>query len=220
VKKRKYDARAQEPGPMIRLYSKIATPIFRKHFMATRCLNSTRVCLEVMRAFNVRAVPMSVKTIAMNKIYAENLRILGRWPEPAELTSWIADGAWALGSGTREEAAGPNDWPGHLVAVVQDFLVDSAAIQLSRPLKNIEIPDIFIGAVTPRFMKGKQVLMFRDERGAQLSYHARLDDTSYETASGFTPHESNLEVAAAIIKAMAAVLGRKPVFRIGEGDQA
>lgn len=208
-------ASATVPGPMIQLYVSVATPIFRKRYMASRCLNTTRVCLEVMRAFNVRCAPLSVHTMVMNKIYADNIRALGRWPEPSELDAWIADGAWALGIDTRKGSMTEDDWAGHLVAVVQDFLVDSAALQFSRPLKSIEIPDIFVGPVTPRFMKGKESLPFVDSRGAQLSYHARLDDESYKTASGFMSHKNNLEVATEIASKMAFHLGRKPNFQLG-----
>lgn len=214
MKKRMSATQSSVPGPMIRLYVSVATPIFRERFMARRCLNTTRVCLEVMRVFNVRCEVLSVHTMAMNKIYVDNLHMLGRFPEPSELKAWIADGAWALGIDTRKESETKSDWPGHLVAVVQDFLVDGGAIQLSRPWKGIEIPDIFVGAVTPRFMKGKDSLLFSDERGAQLSYHARFDDESYKSIPGFAPHEKNLETAAEIANKMATLLGRKPVFQV------
>ena len=73
-------SKKEEPGPYIRHFVHEATPIFKERFSDSRCLNATRICLDVMNAFNVRAVPMSVRTLAMNKIYCERFRRLDRLP--------------------------------------------------------------------------------------------------------------------------------------------
>jgi len=214
VKKKKASA-TNEPGPMIRLYVKVATPIMRERFTDNRCLNATRVCLEVMSALNVRCKPVSVNALAWNKTWADQVDRAGRLPTDEELPRWVADGGWSLAIDTREESNDPenNAWAGHLVAIVQDHLVDSAAIQMSRPLKSMPMPDIFVGLATPKFLKGKESLVFASDTGSFLSYRLRSDDDGvWWDLPGFEPSVHNMEVAAEIANEMAEILGRKEVF--------
>lgn len=212
---RKVKARRHaEPGPLIRLFVEVAMPILRERFIDNRCLNATRVCLEVMSALHVRVLPVSVFALASNKVWVDKLQAAGRMPTGAELPGWIADGAWSIGIDTRDESndAAKNAWAGHLVAVVQDHLVDCSAIQMSRPHKNMALPDIFVGHVTTRFLKGKDSVTFQSGGdGAFLSYRLR-DDVSWVDAAGFLPSKHNMEVAAEITNDMAVLLGRKEVF--------
>ncbi len=204
-----------EPGPMIRLFVKVATPIMRECFTDNRCLNATRVCLEVMSAFNVKCKPASVMALAWNKVWADKVDKAGRLPTNIELSEWVADGGWSLAVDIREESndVSANAWAGHLVAIVQDHLVDCSAIQMSRPQKAMFIPDIFVGLATSKFMKGKESLVFHSAEGAFLSYRMRTDDEGrWWDMSGFAPSEHNMEVAAEIANAMSRVLGRKEVF--------
>ncbi len=199
------------PSPFVRLFEREATPVLARGFMATRCVNATRICLDVMHAFNVRAIPMSVQAIAMNKIYRTKLDKLGRFPTSDELKAWLDEGAWALGVDIRDAAtdADKNAWGGHLVAIVQDWLVDAAAIQLSRPQHGIELPDIFVGETSRRFLKGKAPVRFANDAGAMLYYTARLDDESWKTLPGFERHPYNAEASQEIAGRMARAMGRK-----------
>lgn len=183
--------------------------MLKEHLTATRCLNATRVLLDVMRSFNVRAEPLSVRAMAMNAIYMQKLDEIGRMPLESELNDWIAEGAWALGTDTRPESSdeSKNQWAGHLVALVQDFLVDAAAVQMSRPAKGIEIPDVFVAPVTPGFLKGKKPIVSVSDEGAQLFYWSRLGDRSWEKLSGFQRHGMNVELAEEIAGEMAKMMG-------------
>ncbi len=212
---RKKKSASNEPGPMIRLFVKVATPIMREHFTDNRCLNATRVCLEVMSAFNVRCKPVPVNALAWNKIWADQVDLAGRLPTDEEVSRWVAEGGWSLAIDTRKESndSENNAWAGHLVAIVQDHLVDSAAIQMSRPQKGMPMPDIFVGFATPKFLKGKESLVFASNEGSFLSYAMRTDDDGvWWDLPGFEPSEPNMEVAAEIANEMARILGRKEVF--------
>src|SRR5271155_4734145 len=90
--------------PFVRLFEKEATPVLRRSFMSTRCVNATRICLDVMHAFNVRAVPLSVQAVAMNATYRQKLDKLGRFPTAEELKPWLNEGAWSLGVDIRDAA--------------------------------------------------------------------------------------------------------------------
>jgi len=207
---------SQEPGPMIRLFVQAAAPIMRERFTDNRCLNSTRVCLEVMSAFNVRCKPASVQALATNKIWVDKVNQIGRLPTGDEMQAWIAEGAWSLAIDTDEKSSDPenNAWAGHLVAIVQDHLVDCSSLQMNRPHKSIALPEIFVGATTSKFLKGKDSLVFvSGVDGSFLSYRMRTDDDGiWWDLPGFAPSDHNLEVAADIANAMARVLGRKEMF--------
>lgn len=209
--------RRSEPGPMIRLFVDEATPVFASALTPHRCLNATRILLDVMRAFNVSAAPMSVTLVAMNRIFAERCDRHGGLPSEEEMQVWIAEGAWSLGVDTREHRTdwATNSWAGHLVAVVQGaWLVDASMIQFSRPEKAMRMPDIFVGHASARFQKGKDGAHFVSPEDAHVMYHARLDDKSYKIIDGFQPHVLNVELAAEIANRMAKKLGRKPLFEI------
>jgi hypothetical protein len=199
------------PPPFVRLFEKEATPILRRDFMVTRCVNATRICLDVMALFNVRAVPLSVQAIAMNKTYRQKLDKLGRFPTGEELKLWIDEGAYALGVDIRDSATSEimNAWGGHLVTIVQDWLVDGSAIQMNRPQHGIELPDIFVGETTRRFLKGKAPIRFASDGGAMLCYTARLEDESWKTLPGFDPHPYNAEASREIAGRMARAMGCK-----------
>ena len=186
---------------LVHLFVEHATPILAERCAPNRCLNATRVCIDVMRAFGLKARPVSVKALAMNGIFRDRLESLGRWPTEAEMDGWVAEGGWALGidtKGTDADAAN-NAWPGHLVAVVQQrWLVDASAIQMRRPDLGILLPDIFVGEVQKPFLVGRGSAGFESESGAILNYMARLDDESWKVMSGFQPHEFNTDMAREI----------------------
>ncbi len=199
--------KTSEPGTYIRLYVEEAVPIMLESFTKTRCVNATRVCLDVMRRFNVRAEPLSVNCWAMNREFAVRVNRLGRLPERGEVETWPAE-AWSVGIDTHSPAYDDSHWAGHLVAIVQkEWLVDSASIQLSRPQKNIPLPDIFVGWVERKFQKGKRPVNFYHDSGAILSYQARVDDLSYQDQPGFSPSPWNREVTEEIIARMLRRLG-------------
>lgn len=180
-------------------FAEHATPVLAERCTPTRCLNATRVCIDVMRAFGIKARPVSVQAIVMNGIFRARFEALGRWPTEAEMDAWVAEGGWAIGVDTKGTDEASNAWGGHLVAVVQQrWLVDAAAIQMRRPERGILIPDIFTGEVQRPFLVGRGSAAFESGSGAVLNYRARLDDESWKAMSGFQPHEFNTEMAREI----------------------
>jgi hypothetical protein len=203
--------KGQEPGPFIKLYVEEAAPILAKHFSNTRCLNGTRVCIDVLKHFNVRAKPLSVDVLVANLAYASRCMRGGLPKDDAELEEWKAAGAWAVGL---DKLPSPDDdvrgvWPGHLVAIAQDWLIDSGSVQMSRPAKGIILPDIFVCPVSKRFLKGKDTLSFRDKDGTVIIYDKR-DDKSFYRMPGFQAHDGNRAVADEVIERIERRMGRPP----------
>ncbi len=215
-----------QPSVFVRLFAEEGARILARHCDVTRCVNATRVCLEVMRAFHVRAEPLSVDALAVNRAWLALTTSLGRdlghGPETAEETRLFQKaGAWAVGFDTEPRSTdnAKNVWPGHLVAIVQkEWIVDAAAIQMSRPHKHIAIPDVFVGHAPKAFLKGKSQTAFESGEGARLVYQARLEDRSWETLSGFRPHEHNLMMAREIVLRMRSRLAGKSSESLAEKD--
>jgi hypothetical protein len=198
------------PNAFVRLFAEEATYVLRE--MVTyvgpaqrngHCLNATRICIDTLDKFGIKATPLSVEMMAWNREYDVLTRRLGRMPTAAD---WEGTTAWAIGTDTR---VGANDqafnaWPGHLVAVVQDHVVDCSAGQFSRPQKGITVPDVFIVAnATARFLKGKgKCAAVNNVEGSALWYMARPKDRSYVGLSGFQRHVHNTEIVIEIAQRM------------------
>ncbi len=184
---------------IVRLFAEHAEPVLAARCSPTRCLNGTRVCIDVLRQFGVKARPVSVRATVMNAAFRTRLETLGRWPTEAEMDAIIEAGGWAIGvdCGGTDEAS--NAWGGHLVAVAQQrWLVDAGAVQMHRPAREIVVPPVFVGEVGRPFLAGRGGVEYETPGGGTLAYRARLDDESWRECSGFQPHAFNAEMVREI----------------------
>lgn len=204
------------PNPFLRTFIDVAPAMMNAEMRADRCLNATRVLIDVMHAFKVSAFPVSVKVLAINDVFFTGIRKLGRWPENDEEGRMVmANGGYSIGVDTRQTAEdnARGKWAGHLCAIVQDFLVDPSAGQMSRPQHRIVIPEMLVAPSSKRFLKGKSACIELSlEHNARLFYWARADDRSYERVSGFQQHDWNVSLAARIANEIAKRLNRPPVY--------
>ena len=206
-------ANKREPSPILVAYAEAAAEVYPLVFIRARCVNSTWVCLEIMRRYGlVSARALSVEFAVMNRRCVEEIEALGRMPTNEEALEWLANRGVhmvQIDTGNVLATTDPNAWPGHVVAIVQGWLVDSAISQVSRPEKQIIMPEILLAdtQVAPKFLRGKEPLMMTTDEGALARYNARLADRSYEAGRGFRSHEGNQEVADAIHRRMQDLLG-------------
>lgn len=183
------------------LFVERAPAVLNDRFQQDRCLNATRIVVEVMKRFSLSAQPTSVIATAMNGVYADRVRNMGREPTKVDVEEWIRIGGWAVGIDT--QAAEDGKWAGHLVAVVgKDWLVDAASGQFSRPDRNLTVPDVFAGAVGPRWLKGKEGANFQGPDGSVLCYRVREGDSSWVKQPGWQASTHNLQAADEIVKSM------------------
>ena len=187
---------------MLRLFADVAPPILARNFRVDRCVNATRVTIDALADVGLRAAPLSVHARAYNAPYWEFIVTHNRLPIAEELPTLVGAGAWAVGIDT-ETPPPASSWAGHLLAVVERcWIVDASAVQFSRPGKALFVPDVFVGPVVRRWAKEPHAAIFEGPSGVRLTYSARPDDTSYRTLPGFQRHESNREVAAALVAAL------------------
>lgn len=115
------------------------------------CIASTAIGLAILDRFSVRAIPMTVEAVAMNRegyLWSQKGVRPDQWP----------DDAWSVAVGVRARATDVqwvgSGWPGHLVIVVRDpgqprLLIDLTADQFSRPHKNLVVDGpVFMGIPT------------------------------------------------------------------------
>ncbi len=190
---------------IIARFVEVAPAILRAHFRKDSCLNASRVTIEALAAFGIRATAMSVDILCFNKAFDAQTKRLGRIPHVGKDT--LDEGAWAMGIDRNDAStdAANNAWCGHLVVIAQDFLIDASARQFDRPEKNIRIPDIIIAPVSRRFMKGKgNVALVTDDDSAEIIFFPFPEDQRHMDLMprGFSRHANNLEVAKEIVDAM------------------
>lgn len=174
-------------------------------FAKARCINSTRICIEALRHFGVRANAMSVEFMAFNPTFRRLADRHGGIPsDEATMKAWYERGARCLQIDTRPEAFDPNgnSWNGHLVAVAQGFLIDPSAGQFNRPQYGIHTPEVLVTDAPNSFIKGNKPLSCEAPNGAVLSYKARKRDFSYAKLPGFDWPGVNQEAVEQIVALM------------------
>ena len=201
--------RVEVPNHIIAAYADEAPEVFVKKFRQDCCINATRVLLDVFRHFDMKARPLSVECAVHNKMLVDFIAAHnGVMPAEEVVDEWYEKGAWGVRI-EGEVVTKDRGWAGHLVGIVQDrWLVDSSSGQMSRPEKGIHLPPILVAPATRLFLKARERCILNGPEGAVILYGAKLDDKSYETASGFQRHDFNREVAAEIIARMSKRLGR------------
>lgn len=120
------------------------------------CILSTRVGLEVLRAFQVRARAVPVRVGIFNEPMVTRIGKEGRFPREGEVLKWNKeDGSWGLGIGeTGRVEEGRFD--GHMVLLAHGrVLVDLSIQQSNRPLRKIVL-EPFAFTVGDGFLEGEQ----------------------------------------------------------------
>lgn len=191
---------------LIDMFGLVAPEIMDKYLSKTRCVNATRITIEVFRKFNVPGRPLVTKAIAVNRAFTEKLAEEGLPPNgPGEAQRWFQEnGSHSIGVGYRspgEEVEG--GYNGHLIAVVQGLVVDASAGQFSRPEHDMKFPDILvINNTTEDFLKGRENLGLLMDDGSLISYYPQIGRTDYLDLPGYQLHGDNRRIATEIVDEM------------------
>lgn len=177
------------------------------HFDVTDSLATTRVFIEVMAQFRLKAKPLATEMVAMNPVFA-SLLIKNEGPPKSkeQMDTWIdAYGAWSVG--TSSSASSGKGYPFHLVAVLGDWLVDASLGHYARPTKNLRLPPVLVaGHSGPGFLSGLTPLEVAkggsSADSSVISYLARPKVTDYKYLGSFARSPHNLEMAEKITKAI------------------
>ena len=122
---------------------KVARPVIRTTFRQDSCIPSTRIGIDVLAYFGLKAVPMPLFML----IYNDEAMKLIEGGKAAQLQELMHSrgpdepgGPWSVGVGA--EIANSSGWAGHLVVGLPEYrvLIDLSIDQASRPHKGIDLP--------------------------------------------------------------------------------
>lgn len=114
----------------------------RQHFRADSCIASTRIGLDVLAYFGVRAEPLALSVLIFNTAAIELLEGGMHMNELAEVLHDIPvsreGGPWSMGLGLGGDPE-PNKWAGHLVISLPYVrtMLDLSIEQANRPHKGL-----------------------------------------------------------------------------------
>lgn len=174
----------------------------RAHILASgaqsdSCICSTKVVIQLAEQFNLRAEPLVVEASVFNPVFADHFQQHGIGVDEDTMRRLGESGGRfvVLGCRADREPAGPNKWPGHLVAVVHPpaglanatpHIIDLSIDQAHRPNKSIVVEEP-IAFPTPDqdFLQGKSVSIGYVKTSAGLLcflYRAYPEDHSYDVS--------------------------------------
>ena len=156
-------------------------PLILEIASARSCISSTRLAVEYLRGRNIKAEPLTVRAHVLSPAMVEKINQYGGLPEDkATIDRWYeeSDQVWGIGLGMSEIPAEAGNWPGHLVALVENkYLLDLSIDQASRPERGLLLEPFFI-EVPSDFLQGGGISVAATS-GAELHYWARPADKSF-----------------------------------------
>jgi len=156
-----------------------------------RCVNSTRVLIEVLTHFGFRASGVAVDMLCGNPAYFAAFRQLGRLPRSGELP-----GAYSVTT----DYASPDTSIGHVVTLVgRTLAVDLASDQFSRRDHDIVLPPSVHFTVPRQWRKGGEYYCM-DVGGLLVAYQARPQDRRFEKLEGYQLDMRNRTMIADVIR--------------------
>lgn len=139
-----------------------------------RCIQATRVGLEALRYFGVEAKPLVTLMMVGNAAWAEWM--LAGSPQP------MPDEVWSVGIDPKE--CGRRGFPGHLVILVEEHLLDLDAGLYARPQHGIFVPPTILTPVRP--MREDGPIAGEDlEDGGAIIYGNHFDPPNYRTSGAW-----------------------------------
>ena len=129
----------------------VARPIIRTEFHAGSCIVSTRIAIDALDYFGVKAEPKTIMAIALNKVAVDLLQDL-TLDEVSKIAMQHShedeEGPWTIMAGSGRANSEPNNtsWAGHLIATIpeESILIDLSIDQMSRPVKKIVLEPYWV----------------------------------------------------------------------------
>lgn len=123
----------------------VARPLILTRFRKDSCIASTRIGIDALAYFGVKAVPVSLQMLLFNR---EAVELLNSGKTLEEIAAFVRErglneegGPWTMGVGA--DLGRPGGWAGHLVVGVPaaNLLVDLSIDQVSRPHKGLVLDE-------------------------------------------------------------------------------
>lgn len=168
----------------------VRQPMLESGFGLDSCIAATRIAIDVMEYFDIKAEPMPLAIFLMNGealalaeggATLEDIKV-----ETHKYTVAQPGGPWTIGLGAAAAAGQerPGTWPGHLVAALPDMqlLVDLSCDQVSRPHKGMTMEPMLWKVADDDWWAGREVrskpMAYESDEGERiLAWFDREDYT-------------------------------------------
>lgn len=177
----------------------VARPIILEEFNLDSCIATTRIGIDVLDYFGIKATALPISAVVFNK---EALDLLTSGTSMEDLKAIMAaipidepGGPWSIGVG----AGGPlkhNDWAGHLIATIPEAstIIDLSIDQASRPHKNFTLVPYHAVLDEDDWWSGKEPMAtFSNADGCYLLLDRRVPDPVGYLSSPNWKRTSNVE---------------------------
>lgn len=200
----------EQPSAALLTYAEIASVAFsRGTMLISRCLNASWITARTLRRLGLPAQPMSVDATLGNAAMLRLLQKHGRGPTTqAEGKAWADAGAWMIqcDPDRSPEDEANNRFPGHVVVLSGDWVVDAAASQFHRPARRIAAPEVLLFKAPVGFATGEEAAEVPGMYGDMAVYRARPWDRRHEHAEGFSASHLNIRTANEVERAVRKLL--------------
>lgn len=169
---------------------KWARPIMLSVVNHDSCIAMTRCAIEVLRVFGFEAYPMNAEMIVVNKKFCE-LADAGKIEIDGPIPKWAIDeGAWSVGIGVNPK---PHEG-GHVVAILDNKLIDLSVDQATRRLKNIVLRPMVI-EINPE----EQAQQLLTDDGVLITWALRKDLRTWQNSPDWKRYQQRYWKQAALI---------------------
>ena len=181
---------------MIERYSLIARAEILRGHAPNSCIASTWITIQVFHNLGYEALPLEVRLSIGNAAYRQLCDRHGAPRNGGELERWAEEhGAQVIGIGFDPPGPGIG---GHLVAVVEGWLIDGSIDQANDPSHGIVLPPVHWGHMDPSFLSKARILNRMDAGGLFLEYSHHAIGIEY-SASYDWGHNSKTDAAVSRI---------------------
>jgi hypothetical protein len=194
-----------DPVSVLSKLTQAITPIIRNRIGEDCCVLSTRVAIEVLRQFRIRASALPVAVCVYNRAFLDRQATEGRLPRSLdEIERWHREcGAHSIGTANSRPAS-RGLWNGHLVAIVNGLhLMDPSVGQMSRPQYGIFLPPTLVTSVKKPFLQGREGVGI-DFVGCRLTYELDRSPTAtkYQEALDWRRSNATLDLIEGVVTAL------------------
>lgn len=172
-----------------------ARPVIRTEFRADSCIASTRIGIDALAYFGIRAVELPVSVLVFNADAAALVSAGVTLEDLREQTRAIPverpGGPWTIGVGMGTGL--PGAWPGHLIVTVPEIgvICDLSIDQAARPQKDLPLESYWTHVGDPAWwgqVEGADpFVQVRGPHGAVLMVDRRLPDPyGYRSSPNWT----------------------------------
>lgn len=160
-----------------------------KYYGSDSCIASTKVVIRILKHFGFQAEPRSVQLIVHNAAF-NNAVLIGDTPPPTEspeFQAWFKrTGAYSVGIGVPH---------GHLVAILENVLIDASVDQAARPQWGIDLPKVLV----TEFQSLPHELI-QSDTGATIIYRESENNDWWCKSPNWLDYSPNKKIVKSVIR--------------------